>query len=72
MGAHKAFLFARTLDRFDVAVASDLDAETLRECHLKVADPSAIVQEWVNAFPARPRVAIVPNANTTFFITESR
>ncbi|MBM3302277.1 MAG: nickel-dependent lactate racemase, partial [Deltaproteobacteria bacterium] len=34
MGAHKAFLFARTLDRFEVAMASDLDSQTLKKCHL--------------------------------------
>ena len=70
MGAHKAFLFARTLDSFDVALASDLDAETLGKCHLRAVEPSAVVREWVDAFEGRPRVAVVPNANTTFFIEE--
>jgi lactate racemase len=71
MGAHKAFLFARTLDSFDVAVASDLDAQTLEKCHLRAVEPSAVVREWVDAFEERPSVAVVPNANTTFFIEES-
>ena len=70
MGAHKAFLFARTLDSFDVALASDLDAETLGKCHLRAVEPSAVVRDWVDAFEGRPRVAVVPNANTTFFIEE--
>ena len=70
MGAHKAFLFARTLDSFEVALASDLDAETLGKCHLKAVEPFAVVQKWVDAFEGRPRIAVVPNANTTFFIEE--
>lgn len=68
MGAHKAYLFARTLDSFDVAVASDLDAETLRQCHLRGVEPSEVVREWVEDFEGVPRVAVVPDANTTFFI----
>jgi lactate racemase len=70
MGAHKAFLFARTLDSFDVALASDLDAETLSKCHLRAVEPSTVVRKWVDAFEGRPRVAVIPNANTTFFIEE--
>ncbi|MBI5252405.1 MAG: nickel-dependent lactate racemase [Desulfomonile tiedjei] len=71
MGAHKAFLFGRTLDSFDVAVASELDAETLEMCHLRAAEPSKVVRFWVEAFEGRPRVAVVPNANTTFFVMQS-
>jgi hypothetical protein len=26
-----------------------------------------VVGEWVDAFEGRPRVAVVPNANTTYF-----
>ena len=67
MGAHKAYLFGRTLADFDVAISSDLDSGILRKCHLRAADPTVIVGEWVDAFEGRPRIAVVPNANTTYF-----
>ncbi len=67
MGAHKAYLFGRTLVDFDVAVFSDLDAGVLRKCHLRAADPAAVIEEWVSAFAGTPRVAVIPNANTTYF-----
>lgn len=67
MGAHKAYLFGRTLAAFDVAISSDLDPGVLRKCHLRAADPTVIVGEWVDAFKGRPSIAVVPNANTTYF-----
>jgi nickel-dependent lactate racemase len=67
MGAHKAYLFGRTMAEFDVAISSDLDPGILRKCHLRAADPTVIVGEWVDAFKGRPRIAVVPNANTTYF-----
>ena len=39
----------------------------LRKCHLRAADPATIVAEWVAAFDGTPRLAIIPNANTTYF-----
>jgi len=67
MGAHKAFLFAKTLVNYDVAVFSDLHAEILKKCQLRAADPDSILEEWVEEFDGIPRVAVVPNANATFF-----
>ncbi|MGD9331555.1 MAG: nickel-dependent lactate racemase [Desulfobacterales bacterium] len=67
MGAHKAYLFGRTLARYNVAVFSDLDPGILRKCHLQAADPSRIVSEWVNAMERPPRIGVIPNANTTYF-----
>ena len=67
IGAHKAYLFGRTLADFDVAISSDLDPGVLRKCHLRAADPTVIVNEWVEAFSTPPRIAVVPNANTTYF-----
>jgi nickel-dependent lactate racemase len=67
MGAHKAYLFGRTLADFDVAISSDLDPGILRKCHLRAADPTVIIGEWVTAFNGHPRIAVVPNANTTYF-----
>jgi nickel-dependent lactate racemase len=67
MGAHKAYLFGRTLVNFDVAVFSDLDPGILGKCHLRAADPASIINEWVAAFEGAPALAIIPNANTTYF-----
>jgi lactate racemase len=67
MGAHKAYLFGRTLTRFDVAVCSALDPGILNKCHLRAADPSRVIAEWVDAFIGIPRIGVVPNANTTYF-----
>ncbi|HSO62857.1 MAG TPA: nickel-dependent lactate racemase [Desulfobacterales bacterium] len=67
MGAHKAYLFGRTLVNYNVAVFSDLDPGILRKCHLRAADPASIINEWVASFEGTPRVAVIPNANTTYF-----
>jgi len=67
MGAHKAYLFGRTLTQYDVAVFSELDPGILRKCHLRAADPTKIISEWVTDFTSTPRVGVVPNANTTYF-----
>ena len=72
MGAHKAYLFGRTLSRFDVAVFSELDAGVLQKCHLRAADPSEIISEWVENFDGRPRIGIIPNANTTYFYKQGQ
>ncbi len=67
MGAHKAFLFAKTLLSFDVAIASDIQPEILSKCHLKACDPQETVEELVESFPGHPTVAVIPGANTTYF-----
>ena len=67
MGAHKAYLFSRTLVDYDVAVVSDLPPDILKQCHLRAADLSVVITEWLEAFEGRPSLAIVPNANTTYF-----
>ena len=54
MGAHKAYLFGRTLVNYDVAVFSDLDPGILRKCHLRAANPAAIIEEWVSSFEGTP------------------
>ncbi len=71
MGAHKAYLFGRTLNQFNVAVSSELDAGVLQKCHLRSADPSRIIGEWVGNFAAVPRIGVIPNANTTYFYRAS-
>ena len=71
MGAHKAYLFGRTLTNFDVAISTDLDPGILTKCHLRAADPTVTINAWVGAFSIRPRIAVVPNANTTYFYTRN-
>ncbi len=69
MGAHKAFLFSRTLTRFTVVVDSDMDESTLAECHLSKGDAQATLDRWFAEAASEhpPRIAVVPNANTTYF-----
>lgn len=70
IGAHKAFLFSRTLAAFDVAITSDIKPEILSKCLLKACDPQETIERWMESFPGSPTVALIPNANTTYFYTE--
>ena len=67
MGAHKAFLFARTLSAYDVSIASELDSEVLSKCQMIKRDPQEAIDQWVKDSPRPPTVAVIPNANTTYF-----
>lgn len=68
MGVHKAYLFGRTLSEFDVAIHSDMDHGILRKCHLRAADPSSVIAEWLGNEQEKKTVAIITSANTTYFI----
>jgi len=68
MGWHKSYLFGRTLTRYDVVVESVLDEPLLRRCHLPAGPVEGALSEFVRRFPGgKPRIAVVPNANTTYF-----
>lgn len=67
MGAHKAFLLGRTLSEFDVAVHSEIDEGVLRMCHLRAANPSEVIAEWLEDDSEKKRIGIITNANTTYF-----
>ncbi|MEW6265934.1 MAG: nickel-dependent lactate racemase [Thermodesulfobacteriota bacterium] len=67
MGAHKAYLFGRTLSRYEVAIESEMSAEDLRRCYLAPRPAQETLDRWLAERPGRPRVAVVPNANTTYF-----
>lgn len=67
MGAHKAFLFARTTTLFTVVLQSDLSPETVTECLLASGTLQKTVDEWLSE-KAHPRVAVIKNANTSFFV----
>lgn len=67
MGAHKAFLFSRTLTRFDVAVVSEMDEASLARCHLRKGSLDATLARWLAEAGPGVRAAVVPSANTTYF-----
>lgn len=69
MGAHKAYLFSRTLARFTVVVDSEMDAGVLARCHLVKGEAQQTLDNWVRepAGERPPRIAVVPDANTTYF-----
>jgi nickel-dependent lactate racemase len=67
MGAHKAFLFSRTLTRHEVVVVSEMDEATLARCHLQKGEPEETLARWLAAVGPGARVAVVPSANTTYF-----
>lgn len=70
MGAHKAFLFSRTLAAHRVVVDSELDPAVLRQCHLTPGPAQETLDRWIAECSGRPRVAVVPNANTTYFFRD--
>ncbi len=67
MGAHKAFLVCRTVESHQVVIDSELDDATLGRCCLTKADARSILNEWLSGPGEPPKVAIIPNANTTYF-----
>jgi nickel-dependent lactate racemase len=68
MGAHEAFLFGRTLSEFDVAICSELDQGILKKCHLRAANPSQVIAEWLENFTENSKkIGVITNANTTYF-----
>lgn len=67
MGAHKSYLFARTSKNFEVVIDSDLNRETLNRCQLMAGRAQETINQWIERFPGKPRVAVIPNANTTYF-----
>ena len=67
MGAHKAYLYGRTLSRLDSVIFSEFVPGVLQKCHLRSADPSHVIREWTQQFEGKPKIGIVPNANTTYF-----
>lgn len=70
MGAHKAYLFARATTRFTVALQTDLPPEQLAACHLTHGPLQETVDAWL-AEATNPRVAVIKNANSSFFVKET-
>lgn len=73
MGAHKALLFSKSLLRYQVGIVSELDATRLAQCMLTKVDLQKSLDAWLAQWsaPQAPRIALVPNANTTFFYQDS-
>jgi hypothetical protein len=59
-------LEAMTVPR-TVAIAADMDPAVLQKCHLRACDPQKIVERLVADFNGKPSLAVIPNANTTYF-----
>jgi len=67
MGAHKAYLMSRTLVRHEVIIVSEMSREALAQCHLVKGELQPTLDRWLGESPGA-RIAVVPNANTTFFL----
>lgn len=67
MGARKADLFGGWHVNYQASDFDDLDSGLMRHCHLRAADPSTIMEEWVDNFKGTPDVAVIPHAATTYF-----
>lgn len=67
MGAHKAWLFGKSALRCEVVLDSLLPQEIVKSCHLTPGDAQQTLTRWLSELPAGARIAVAPNANTTFF-----
>lgn len=67
MGAHKAWLFGKSVLHYEVVLDSHLPPNVVRQCHLEPGDAGKTLARWLADLPHGARVAVVPNANTTYF-----
>lgn len=67
MGAHKAWLFGKSVLQYEVVLDSLLPQNVARQCHLASGDAQETLTRWLQELPHDARVAVVPNANTTYF-----
>jgi hypothetical protein len=67
MGACAADRFGGMLLNRKVLDIGDLDIGIMKHCHLRAADPSSIMAEWVDDFEGTPEFAVVPRAAATCF-----
>jgi hypothetical protein len=66
MGASQAFRLGRAIGDPGMDPLPAFETGVFRNCQLRAADPSAVIAEWVDEFKGRPRVAVIPNANSTY------
>lgn len=67
MGAHKAWLFGKSVLQYEVVLDSHLPPDVVRQCHLEPGEAGETLERWLSQLPEGARVAVVPNANTTYF-----
>lgn len=67
IGAHKSFLFSRTLTHHEVVIQSELDEKTLAQCHLVKGGLQETLDRWIASAGPSARIAVLPSANTTYF-----
>jgi len=61
MGPRNAYLFGKASTDYNLQF--DLNSTILNGCHLRAADPSTIIKEWVNNYEKKPELAIMRNSN---------
>jgi len=70
MGAHKAFLFARSMVNVDLIIVSDIRDKILEEMHLKAAkNLSEALELAYNRVGARGKVTILPHASSNIIFS---
>jgi len=69
MGFRNAYFFGKMNTSNDLNLPFDLDSGILNNCHLRAADISTIIKEWVDGYEKKPTLAIV--ANTNIYIKQS-
>jgi len=67
IGARIADVFGGLLAAYEADDMRDSDSGIMEHCHLRAAEPSTIMEEWVNDFEGTPQVAVIPHATTTYF-----
>lgn len=67
MGARTADEFGGLLAAYKADDLRDADSGLMEHCHLRAAEPSTIMEEWVADFEGTPQVAVIPKATTTYF-----
>lgn len=69
MGAHKAYLFARSTSRYRVFIHSDLEDADLKRCLLEPCDLQTEIDAWMKKNPGG-RIAVLKNANSSYLFPE--
>lgn len=72
MGARAADRFGGMLSTGKAADIGVPDSGILKHCHLRAADPSSIMAEWVDDFEGTPEIAVVPRAAATYSFDDCR
>jgi nickel-dependent lactate racemase len=73
LGGHKALLFARDVERFDVFLLSNLDPDLVRRYFLRpVSDPAQVLAEARHRFGDGYRALVMPQAADTYPLVGGR